>query len=68
MNEECMNENSILLFCYIYLLYYKLWNLCDLSKRRGLLHLIFWMPIFSPARVVTDINQPVILIVIRCLK
>ena len=57
-NEEYINENSILLFYYIYLLYiyFKFWNLCDLSKRRSLLHLIFWVSIFFPARVVTAIK------------
>ena len=37
---------------------HKFCNLCDLA--RSSLHLIFWTPVFSPARVVTAIeNQPV---------
>ena len=45
-------EQYFIVLLYIFTLY-KFWNLCDLSKRRSLLHLIFWAPIFCPARVVT---------------
>ena len=44
-----MNENNILLVFYIYLIFtlYQFWNLCYLRKRKSLLSLIFWAPIFS---------------------